>query len=215
MTHENGYDSEKTFFDKILKHINVMFDVGTWIESIYTQFDGIVHYFDPYQSYIDVLKEQPNNNSKSFFNVFGLSDVEDSIKFYPNTYSLVKRSSSGEECVLASVRRADNYMQENNIDEIDFLKIDVECMESYVFRGFGERLSDVKIIQFEYGPGQAEVGDNLDMMLTELEKYGFDNFYYMFHGSPNLVPIDSRQDTWNWCNIVSYNSKYFDTVPWE
>ena len=202
MTHENGYDSEKTFFDKISKHIHIMFDVGTWTESIYTQFDGIVHYFDPYQPYIDVLKEQPNNNSKSFFNVFGLSDVEDSIKFYPNTYSLVKRSSSGEECVLASVRRADNYMQENNIDEIDFLKIDVECMESYVFRGFGERLSDVKIIQFEYGPGQAEVGDNLDMMLTELEMYGFNNFYYMFHGSPNLAPIDSRQDTCNWCNIV-------------
>ncbi len=215
MTHENGYDSEKIFFDKISKHINIMFDVGTWTESIYTQFDGIVHYFDPYQPYIDVLKEQPNNNSKSFFNVFGLSDVEDSIKFYPNTYSLVKRSSSGEECVLASVRRADNYMQENNIDKIDFLKIDVECMESYVFRGFSQRLSDVKIIQFEYGPGQAEVGDNLDMMLTELEKYGFNNFYYMFHRSPNLVPIDSRQDTWNWCNIVSYNSKYFDAVPWE
>ena len=75
MTHENGYDSEKTFFDKISKHIHIMFDVGTWTESIYTQFDGIVHYFDPYQPYIDVLKEQPNNNSKSFFNVFGLSDV--------------------------------------------------------------------------------------------------------------------------------------------
>ena len=215
MTHENGCDSEKTFFDKISKHIHIMFDVGTCTESIYTQFDGIVHYFDPYQPYIDVLKEQPNNNSKSFFNVFGLSDVEDSIKFYPNTNSLVKRPVSSEECVPALVIRGDTYMKENNIDEIDFLKIDVECMESYVFRGFGQRLSDVKIIQFEYGPGQAEVGDNLDMMLTELEKYGFNNFYYMFHGSPNLVPIDSRQDTWNWCNIVSYNSKYFDTVPWE
>ena len=158
---------------------------------------------------------QPNNNSKSFFNVFGLSDVEDTIEFYPNTYSLVKRSSSGEECEFCLVKRADTYMEENNIDEVDFLKIDVECMETYVFRGFGEKMNNVKIIQFEYGPGQEEVGDNLDNMLTELEKYGFENFYYMFHGSPNLVPIESRQDTWTWCNIVSYNSKYFDAVPWE
>ena len=35
MTHENGYDSEKTFFDKISKFVNVMFDVGTFTESIH------------------------------------------------------------------------------------------------------------------------------------------------------------------------------------
>lgn len=215
MTHENGYDSEKTFFDKISKHINIMFDVGTYTESIYTQFDGIVHYFDPYEPYIDTLKNQPNNNKESFFNSIGLSDAEGSINFYPNTSSLVKRPCSSDGFVSAFVKRGDTYIEENNVDEIDFLKIDVECMESYVFRGFAEKLNNVKIIQFEYGPGQAEVGDNLNNMLTYLEQYGFKKFYFMFHGNPDLIEITNRNDTWNWCNIVSYNSKYFDTEPWN
>jgi hypothetical protein len=30
MTHENGYDSEKKFFDKISKLVNVMFDAVPW-----------------------------------------------------------------------------------------------------------------------------------------------------------------------------------------
>ena len=209
------YDSEKNFFDKISKNISIMFDVGSCDESIYMQFNGIVHYFDPYQLYIDNLKKQPNNNSESFFNAVGLSDTENTIKFYPKSYSLVKRGHSGEECVDSIVIRGDKYMLENNIDKIDFLKIDVECMETFVFRGFGQRLNDVKIIQFEYGMGQAEVGDNLNIMLTELEKYGFNNFYYMYHESTELIPIISREDNWKWCNIVSYNSKYFNSVPWE
>lgn len=214
----NGCDSEKVFLENITKKndIKVIFDVGSCDESMYIESDAIVHYFDPYEPYIDKLKKQkPNNNKKSFFNVFGLSDSESTMDFYPNTYSLVKRPMSSNQKVSAIVRRGDDYMKENSIDEIDFLKIDVECMETFVFRGFGERLKDVKIIQFEYGIGQAEVGDNLNIMLSYLENYGFYDFYYMYHGIPGLVKITSKQDTWSWCNIVSYNSKYFDTVPWE
>jgi hypothetical protein len=31
MTHENGYDSEKIFFDKISKNVNIIFDVGNFL----------------------------------------------------------------------------------------------------------------------------------------------------------------------------------------
>lgn len=215
MTHENEYNSEKIFFDSIKKHVNIMFDVGTCDESIYTEFEGIVHYFEPYGPYVDKLKTQPNKNTQSFFNVFGLSDIKDTLKFYPNTYSLIKRPSSSDNFEIAFVDRGDSYMKQNNIQTIDFLKIDVECMETYVFRGFGERLKDVKIIQFEYGIGQSEVGDNLDIMLSYLEKHGFKNFYYMYHNRPGLTKITDRNDTWQWCNIVSYNSNYFDNEPWD
>ena len=88
------------------------------------------------------------------------------------------------------MRRADEYCESNNVKDIDFLKIDVECMETKVFRGFGDYLNNVKIIQFEYGPGQKEVGDNLDIMLSYLEPYGFTGFNYMFfEDNGGLTPI--------------------------
>ena len=88
-------------------------------------------------------------------------------------------------------------------------------METKVFRGFGDYLNNVKIIQFEYGPGQKEVGDNLDIMLSYLEPYGFTGFNYMFfEDNGGLTPISDREDLWRWCNIVAYNKNYFNSEPW-
>jgi len=105
-------------------------------------------------------------------------------------------------------------MDSKNVEIIDLLKIDVECLESNVFRGFGDKLNNVKIIQFEYGSGQSEVGDNLKDMVEYLKSYGFVDFSYMFPEEVELIPIVDLTDTWRWCNIVAYNSKYFSECPW-
>lgn len=44
-----------------------------------------------------------------------------------------------------------DHMRRNGIGSVDFLKIDVEGMELEVIRGFGDRIRDVKAVQFEYG----------------------------------------------------------------
>jgi len=210
-----SYDSEKSFFEKIMDKVEIIFDVGSYTESIYIEYAKIVHYFDPCDQFIQILKTFPNKNKESYFNSFGLSDTEDIIKYYPSSQSLVKRPNySSDDIIYCQIKRADKYMDQLNIKTIDFLKIDVECLETFVFKGFGERMRDVKIIQFEYGPGNAEVGDNLDKMLTLLENYGFVGFHYLFHDSLNLIPIICRNDTWRWCNIVAYNKFYFNETPW-
>ena len=43
------------------------------------------------------------------------------------------------------------YMQEHGIERIDMLKIDVEGMDLQVIKGYGDRLSQIRVIQFEYG----------------------------------------------------------------
>ena len=53
-----------------------------------------------------------------------------------------------EECV---VRKASDYMIENLIDNIDFVKIDTEGMDLRVIKGFEELITKVRVIQFEYG----------------------------------------------------------------
>ncbi len=47
--------------------------------------------------------------------------------------------------------RGDSYMQSNNIQKIDLLKIDVQGAEVDVLRGFGERLADVNALTVEIG----------------------------------------------------------------
>lgn len=208
-------ESEVNFFNKITDKVEVIFDVGAYNDSPYVQTGGEVHYFEPYPQYISELQQLPNNNEKSFFNCFGLSDDNTFFDFWPSTYSFVQRPHSTGNSVKCELRRGDEYCKKNKIEEIDFLKIDVECMETKVFRGFGDYLNKVKIIQFEYGPGQQEVGDNLDIMLSYLEKYGFVDFHYMFFEDyGNLTPITDRTDLWRWCNIVSYNKNFFSSSPW-
>lgn len=66
--------------------------------------------------------------------------------------------------------RMDNFMSINKIRSIDFLKLDVEGMNYEVLEGFGERLSDVKIIQTEgeylqYWEGQKLYADIEELLL--------------------------------------------------
>ena len=208
-------ESEVNFFNRIVDKVEVIFDVGAYNDSPYVQFSGEVHYFEPYSQYLLELQQLPNSNEKTFFNCFGLSDDNTFFDFWVSTYSFVERPHSTGDPVKCELKRADEYCKKYQIEEIDFLKIDVECMETKVFRGFGDYLNKVKIIQFEYGPGQKEVGDNLDIMLSYLEEYGFVDFHYMFledHGI--LTPIKDRTDLWRWCNIVAYNKNYFNSSPW-
>lgn len=208
-------ETEVSFFNSIRDKSNIIFDVGSYNDSIFVQSDGEVHYFEPYPEYLTQLQQLPNNNQKSFFNCFGLSDENTFFDFWVNSYSFVERPHSTGAPVRCELRRGDEYCKENQIEEIDFLKIDVECMETKVFRGFGDYLNKVKIIQFEYGPGQQEVGDNLDIMLSYLEKYGFVDFQYMFFEDyGKLTPIVDRTDLWKWCNIAAYNKNYFNDAPW-
>ncbi len=96
-----------------------------------------------------------------------------------------------------------NYIEENKIEQIDFLKIDVEGFELKVLKGFGEHLSKVKYIQFEYGTGLRDAGSNLLEIVNYLKEFGFEDFSKMSSG----VIITDFTDNWVLCNITCVNKK--------
>jgi len=55
-----------------------------------------------------------------------------------------------EKKVQVVAIRMDDFLAENNIQEVGFLKIDVEGCSYEVLEGFGNRLSDVKAIHVEH-----------------------------------------------------------------
>jgi hypothetical protein len=66
-------------------------------------------------------------------------------------------------------------MRENNVDRIDFLKIDVEGAECKVLSGFSEAFAQraIDIVQFEYGQINIVANYLLRDFYQFFEQYGF------------------------------------------
>jgi FkbM family methyltransferase len=67
----------------------------------------------------------------------------------------------------------DSYLAQQGINEIDFLKVDVEGMDYRVLSGFRESLSKIKVIQFEYGIFNISSKDLLVDFYRLLSESGF------------------------------------------
>lgn len=194
---EHWLIDEAKYFDTIKDECKVIFDIGASY-SPYIEYPQEVHYFDPQPSVIENLKGLTNANVKSYYNCFGLSDVETILPFYRYGDFVTATDFKIGDFPL---KLGKNYVEENDIKNIDFLKIDVEGFELKVLKGFGEHLNKVKYIQFEYGTGLRDAGSNLLEVVNYLKEFGFEDFSIMSSG----VIITDFTDHWSLCNITCIN----------
>ncbi len=163
--------------------VDVGANKGDFTQIILTLFnnDNIqVHSFEPSKATFEFLK----NNIKSdkvILNNKGLGKEAGTFPFYTDrpgsgAASLTKRKLDylGVDFGYSedvSIDTLDNYCNENNIKDIDLLKLDVEGHEMDVLEGSKEMLSRnvIKMISFEFG------GCNIDTR-TFLK-----DFYYLFN----------------------------------
>jgi FkbM family methyltransferase len=208
-------NGEYDFYTSIKNSIHTIFDIGCKKESLFTDFEGNVHYFDPVKSFIDQLKNQPNKNSNAFFNVFGLGDNFELSYYYPRYESFFNRIISCKDDdtnnrQILKLMRGDEYMSKNNIQTIDFLKIDTEGYEFKVLKGFGDKIRNINIIQFEYGGTFLDNNTKLIEVIDYLKSYNFINFSYLTN--EGLVDITDYTDHYNYCNIVCFNQLNYDNI---
>jgi FkbM family methyltransferase len=208
-------NGEYYFYNLIKNRITTIFDIGCNNHSLFTDFEGIVHYFDPVESFIEGLKSQPNKNSKSFFNIYGLGDNFELAYYYPRYESFINRTISCKDddannCRILKLMRGDEYMKRNNIENIDFIKIDTEGFELKVLHGFGEYLRNINIIQFEYGGTFLDTNVKLFDIIKYLKSYNFTNFSYLTNDG--LVHITDYTDHYNYCNIVCFNNVFYPSI---
>lgn len=204
---------EYRFFKQIIERFaKVIFDVGCRFDSVFSKFEGDVHYFEPNTEFIEKLKPLAHNTN-SYFNNFGLSDKNESLEYYNEQQSFVHRKLTHPDTYMNwtksvfEVKRADEYIQKNNIESIDFLKIDTEGFEFNVIKGFGDEIQKVKVIQFEYGGTFIDSGDKLKDVIEYLAKYGFGSFHYLKY--EGMIPLNTLEDHYEYSNIVCFNSKFF------
>lgn len=210
-------NSEKIFFNFIKNRIELIFDVGCRNDSEFTIFNGEVHYFDPQKDALqNLMLQQPNLNKKNYFNNFGLGNNTQEQYYYPNYQSFYNRIESMKQDddpnkIILKIKKSKEYVQENNITSIDFLKIDTEGYELNVLLGFEDFLKNIKIIQFEYGGTFLDNGVKLKDVILLLLENGFHKFSYLSNEGP--IPITNYDDHYQYCNVVCYN-KNSDVVPY-
>ena len=203
-------NGEYSFFLRIKDKVKTMFDIGCRSDSEFIEFAGEVHYFDPVSSFIDGLSQQKNKNSKSYFNKFGLGDETKELFYYPKYQSFYDRINSckisdDSNKIILNIKTAKEYIDENNVKEIDFIKIDTEGYELHVLKGFGDYLKNIKIVQFEYGGTFLDNNMKLVDVINYLSDNDFHNFCYLVNNG--LVPITDYTDHYQYCNIVCFNKK--------
>ncbi|NDE14528.1 FkbM family methyltransferase [bacterium] len=183
----------------------IVFDIGTRADSEFTDYPGIVHYFEPMPEFIDKLSKLKTLNTTSYYNQFGLSDSTAILNYYPRYQSFHNRTVScsvddSKNVIKLNVKTANEYISEHKIIHIDFIKIDTEGHELHVLKGFGTYLNIVDRIQFEYGGTYKDTNTTLLEVITYLRAYGFTKFSYL---SPSgNVPITDYSDHYKYCNIL-------------
>lgn len=210
-------NGEHLFYTMIKDKIDVIFDIGCRDDSEFTTFEGEVHYFDPVSSFIENLSKQPNKNKKAYFNTFGLGSENKTLFYYPRFQSFYDRIAScsisdDSNKVELTVKRGKDYVMENGIKGVDFLKIDTEGYELHVLQGFEDYLQNVKIVQFEYGGTFLDNNTKLIDVIQHLTKHGFHKFSYLTQSG--IVPIVDMNDHYQYCNIVCTHQTNNIAIMW-
>jgi len=200
-------NGEERFFNSMKSRTDTVFDVGSRSDSIFTDFHGNVHYFEPVPEFINALSIQPNKNISSHFNNFGLGNQTHTIDYYPKYQSFLNRTAScgvddSKNKITLQIRKACDYIREKDIKRIDFLKIDTEGYELEVLKGFEESIRIVGCIQFEYGGTFLDNGVKLIDVIDYLRNFGFKDFSYVTPTDTHL--IDDFSDHYRYCNIVCF-----------
>lgn len=174
---------------------SVVFDVGAhtgeWVRLALEINPHLqIHCFEPSKDNFEKLTANVKSN-RAVCNPFGLSSRKGEQAFFiyrdaPGLNSLYQRRGledgwgleATHEIETVQFDTLENYCRDRNIENVDFMKIDVEGHELEVFKGGGSlfREGRVRVIQFEYG------GCNIDskVFLKDIFEF-FAGMHYRFY----------------------------------
>jgi FkbM family methyltransferase len=212
---------ELSSFRKFIPDGKIFIDVGGnkgfYTEGIINLFDpSQIHIFEPSHTNIEILRKKFEKNDKIFINNIGLSNINSPSTLYSDKSgsslgSLTKRKldhfgmdfSVKEEIKL---ERFDEYWV-NKIDSklIDLFKIDVEGHELGVLEGVGEKIKNIKIIQFEFGGCNIDTRTYFQDFWYYFKNYNFEIFRITPFGSSHIENYSEREERFITTNYFCLN----------
>jgi len=153
---------------RFLKHLQIsdfktVFEVGARYgdESIKlknTFTNSIIHSFECNPLTLDRCRTNLDNICNVYFNDFGLGEKEDDLPFYSyiknndGASSLLKRidfDSTQEQTGIIKIKRLEDYVKNNDIQNIDLLCMDVQGYELNILKGAGNFIKNINYIIME------------------------------------------------------------------
>ena len=173
---------DKIIFDKVNVSEPTIFDVGGNKGQSIDRFlkifpNAYIHTFEPTQKACKIIKLKNKNKKNIIINNFALGNKNEIKKFYINNnngsssfFELNKDQLSyknivNKEITDVQIHTLDEYVEKNNIQKIDYLKIDTQGYESLVLEGAKKCLQKKLILLIE-----------LEIILVNLYMETF-NFY--------------------------------------
>jgi FkbM family methyltransferase len=226
---ENNSDftanGESWLMEQIFPSAKTVFDVGAHIgewtlHALHINLNLNIHCFEPHKkSYIQLEEKGFGGNVTCNQCGLGLTNGQEVLyvpKGMSEGNSLYRRQGLeeiiGDEIRYTTeqvqIRTLDSYCKENDIRNVDFLKIDVEGNEFAVIEGGKDSFMSetIKIVQFEYG------GTYIDSRILLKDFYNFfaGMNYSFFLLYPNSVrPVlryDQRLENFQYKNFLIVNN---------
>ena len=230
-------NGEKNFIEKLFNYLNntyangggdiILFDIGANVgnysmmlktNSNKNNLNYKIHLFEPTQYCFNEILKKFRNKNKFILNNFGISHRNSKSKIYYDNegsglaslyhrelkhYSIER--GKAEEIML---RRLDEYIEENAIKHINFMKIDIEGHELRAFEGMGDYLNCnfIDFIQFEYGGANLDSHSSLLEIYNLFENRGFNVAKVMVNGL-EVRKYKPFMDNFNYANYVAISEK--------
>ena len=142
-----------------IKDIKTAFDIGASIGSMTSKIISTfpfarIYSFEPYSVSFEKLKNSFQTNKNVIVNKKAMSNVSGKFKMYIkkdtgynslSELSNIPDVNNNEIFEMVEIITIDKYCEQNNIDQIDFLKIDTEGLELKVLEGAINLLNNRKI----------------------------------------------------------------------
>jgi len=181
---------EIEFFNLIKNECSVIFDVGVRedIDYLLNSYDKSrnFHFFEPNPKFlnqiykkIEDLPETSSINHTIFLNQLGLGSEVGELIYYPDAQSFIFRKvhfQSSPSTTTFPISTIKNYCAEKLVDNIDFLKVDIEGMEIDCLKGGEEIINKTcKFVQFEFASTMLDRGIEPEELISF-----FDNNFDLF-----------------------------------
>lgn len=183
----NSVEGDKTHrLDYDLNEESIVFDLGgylgDWSAAIYCMYSPHIFVFEPIQYYHDLIEKRFKKSYKvQAFNYALLDeDAELSITLRNDATSLFKGSDLG---VPVNIKQLDilKFLNSNNLNRIDLLKLNVEgseyaILERLVSSGWIHKIKHVQVQFHDFMDSSKERRDNIRRLISQTheEKYNFE-----------------------------------------
>jgi FkbM family methyltransferase len=186
---ESDKNGENFIVDKLSPKCSNILDIGAnkgeWTEYFLERNSSVnAILYDPSVQAYNYLKEKFKNTKNVQIIKKAVSDSPGNATFYEEpdlgeTSSLVGSFSNKQsKTTVVEVSTIDLELERQNIQKVDYLKIDAEGYDFHVLKGATESLSKRKItyLQFEYNMPWAYAGTTLINAINFLESHNYEVF---------------------------------------